>query len=439
LVHPGGESSREYLRPDFDRSIMMDFQGAKLSSDTGFILMREVDQRHNVIAPMVKSLEDNRSAAHTKHTLEQMIRQRVYQMTGGYEDCNDADYLKVDPALRLSLSKGKKFGAGQSALSRLENDILGNAQGLAALDEAVLRAADALIGRKDKYRFILDVDSTEDPAYGQQEGCVYNGHFGKTCFHPIVAFTGDGDCLAAELRPGNVHSADGVLDFIKPLVARYRSRFKLFWFRGDAAFALPDVYEYCEKEHVTYFIRLPMNYTLRKIIEPEITTRPMGRPPKSGVKVQLFEFYYRAGSWEKRRRVVCKVEWHNDELFPRVGFIVTNSTLREWEVVKAYNGRANVENRIKEAKNTLRWDKTSCHKFEANQARLKMGALAYNLLHMIREFHLQGEDVKRSIEWLIRRVIKTASRISYHGRRWWVHVASSFPLVHHYRDVFSTG
>lgn len=434
-----GESEKEYLRPDFDRTIMMDFQGAKLSSDTGFILMRELDQRHDVIGPMGDILEDVRSTSHTKHTLVQMIRQRVYQMAAGYEDCNDADFLRVDPALRLSLDKNHKYGAGQSALSRLENDVLGNAQGLRALDEAVLRSADALIGKKDKYRFILDVDSTEDPAYGKQEGCAYNGHFGKTCFHPIVAFTGDGDCLAAELRPGNVHSADGVLDFIRPLVGRYRRRFKLFWLRGDAAFSQPEVYDYCEQEHVTYFIRLPMNETLRKIMGPEITSRPKGRPPKSGIKVQFFEFPYRAMSWKKRRRVVCKVEWHNDELFPRVSFVVTNSTLRAWEVVHAYNGRANVENRIKEAKNTLRWDKTSCHRFEANQARLKMGALAYNLLHMVREFHLKGEDVTRSMEWLIRRIIKAASRISYHGRRWWVHVASSFPLAHHYRDVFSTG
>lgn len=174
-------------------------------------------------------------------------------------------------------------------------------------------------------------------------------------------------------------------------------------------------------------------------MKPELKNHPVGRPPKSGVKVQHFEFYYRAATWKKRRRVVCKVEWHTGELFPRVGFIVTNSTHRAWKVVKIYNGRANVENRIKEAKNTLRWDKTSCHRFEANQARLKMGALAYNLLHMVWEFHLKGEDVKRSIEWIIRRIIKAASRISYHGRRWWVHVASSFPLAHHYRAVFGTG
>ena len=252
-MHPVGESTKEVLQPDFDRSIMMDFQGAKLSSDTGFLLMRELDQRHNVIAPMADALEDNRSASHTKHALEQMIRQRVYQMSGGYEDCNDADFLRVDPALRLSLGKGKKFAAGQSALSRLENDILGNAQGLAALDEAVLRSADALIKKKDKYRVILDVDSTEDPAHGKQEGCEYNCHFGKNCFQPILAFTGDGDCLVAELRPGNVHSADGVLDSIKPIVKRYLEDFTLFWFRGDAAFAQPDVYDYCESEYIAYF------------------------------------------------------------------------------------------------------------------------------------------------------------------------------------------
>jgi hypothetical protein len=165
-VHSSGESKKDALRPGFNRSIMLDFQGAKLSSDTGFLLMRELDQRHNVIAPMADVLEDTRSTSHTKHSLEQMIRQRVYQMAAGYEDCNDADYLRIDPALRLSLDKGKKPGAGQSALSRLENDFLGKPAGLKALDEAILRGADALIKKKDKYRFILDVDSTEDPAGG---------------------------------------------------------------------------------------------------------------------------------------------------------------------------------------------------------------------------------------------------------------------------------
>jgi len=155
--------------------------------------------------------------------------------------------------------------------------------------------------------------------------------------------------------------------------------------------------------------------------------------------VTVFDFRYQAKSWNKPRRVVCKVEWHIGELFPRVGYIVTTSTLSSWEVVKTYNGRGEVENRIKEGKNTLRWDKTSCHRFDANHARLKVGVLAYSILHMIREFYLKGEEVKRSIEWLIRRIIKAASRITYHGRRWWVHVASSFPLAHQYREVLGTG
>ena len=373
-MHSSGESKKDALRPDFNRSIMMDFRGAKLSSDTGFLLMRELDQRHNIIAPMADVLDDTRSASHIKHSLEQMIRQRIYQMAAGYEDCNDADYLRIDPALRLSLDKGQKTGAGQSALSRLENGYLGNPAGLKALDETILRSADALINKKDKYRFILDVDSTEAPAHGKQEGWEYNGHFGKSCFHPIVAFTGDGDCLAAELQPCNVHSADGVLDFIRPLLDRYRKLYKLFWFRGDAAFAQPDVYDYCESEHITYFVRLSINDTLKRIMEPETSTRPVGSPPKSGVKVQLLEFSYRAVTWKKRRRVVCKIEWHNDELYPRVGFIMTNSTHPAWKVVRAYNGRSNVENQIKEAKNTLRWNKTNCHKFEAKPGPSQNGS-----------------------------------------------------------------
>ena len=149
------------------------------------------------------------------------------------------------------------MSASQSVLSRLENDVLGNAEGLKALDEAILRSADALIKKKWKYRFILDVDSTDDQTYGKQEGCEYNGHFREEFFHPIFAFTGEGDALAGILRPGKIHSADGALDLIKPLVDRYRKRFQLFWFRGDAAFAKPEIYDYCESKRVTYFIRLP--------------------------------------------------------------------------------------------------------------------------------------------------------------------------------------
>ncbi len=433
-----GESQKEAIRPDFNRSIMIDFQGAQITSDVGFLLVRGIDDRFKIIDPMGECLEDLRSPAHTKHSLVQMVRQRVYQIAAGYEDCNDADFLRVDPALRLALGQDHRLGASQSMLSRLENDVLGNAMGLEALDGALTRATDALLKRKNKKRLIIDLDSTEDPAHGKQECVAYNGHFAKNCFHPLFCFTCEGDCLRAKLRPGNVHSADGVLEFIKPIVERYRPWFQLFWLRGDAAFANPETYDYCEEERITYFIRLPSNANLMRLLEPHLN-RPVGRPPKSGIQVKIVDLHYQAKSWSRPRRVVAKIEWHRGELFPRIGFVVTNSRLPAGKVVKVYNGRAEIENRIKEGKNTLRWDKTSCQKFEANQARLQMGVLAYNLLHMIRQFYVWGEDVRRSIDWLIKRLIKVGARVSYHARRWYVHIASAFPLAHHYRAVLAWG
>jgi len=367
-----GEKEREIIRPEFDRSIMIDFQGAKITSDTGFLLLRAIDERFRIFGPIESELEDTRSWVHSNHTQLQMVRQRIYQMAEGYEDFNDADFLRIDPALRLAIGKGDEAGAGQSRLSRLENEVLGTESGLKALEDSLMRSNDALMRRKKKQRLIVDVDSTEDPAHGKQENVAFNAHFGKNCFHPLFAFTGDGDGLGAKLRPGNAHSADGVLAFLDPIVKRYRSRFVLFWLRGDAAFADPEVYEYCEGERVTYFIRLPGNAVLNTLIDPYLT-RPVGRPPKSGIQIRLVDLRYQAKSWDRERRVVAKIEWHEGELFPRIGFIVTNSKLPSGKVVKVYNGRGDVENRIKEGKNTLRWDKTSCRRFAANQARLLMG------------------------------------------------------------------
>jgi len=138
-----------------------------------------------------------------------------------------------------------------------------------------------------------------------------------------------------------------------------------------------------QENRITYFIRLKSNRTLQDLIEPHLKW-PVRRPPKSGIQTKLIDFYYQAGSRDRPRRVICKIEWHEGELFPRIGFIVTNSRLAGGKVLKVYNGGAEIENRIKEWKNTLGWDKTNCTRFEANEARLKMGVLAYNLLHMLR-------------------------------------------------------
>jgi hypothetical protein len=155
------------------------------------------------------------------------------------------DYLRVDPALRLALGKGHECGAIQSMPSHVENEVLGTAPGEEALDAMVIRSADALLKWKNKRRLILDVGSTEDPVHGNQENVAYDGRFRKNCYHPVFCFTRDGDGLAVRLGPGHFFSSDGVVDPIRPIVDRYRERFKLFWLWGDAAFASPDIYEYC--------------------------------------------------------------------------------------------------------------------------------------------------------------------------------------------------
>jgi hypothetical protein len=227
-----------------------------------------------------------------------------------------------------------------------------------------------------------------------------------------------------------------VIEMLSPLVNRYRSWFKQVWLRADAAFAAPELYELCEKHRISYFIRLPINNVLKKLIKPHLK-RPAGRPPESGVQVKVIELQYQAESWDKPRRVVCKLEWHTEELFPRVGFIVTNSRLEAEDVIQVYNGRAEIENRIKEGKNTLRWDKTSCQSFAANKARLFLGALSYNLIHLLRDAAFWGEKVKPSVEWIIRRLFKVGARVVYHARRWHVHVASAFPLSRYYRILLT--
>ncbi len=437
MIHNGEERTNE-IRCRFNPSIGINFQGVKISSDTGILLLREIDERFGITSSLEGILQDSRNVSQTQHSCTDLLRQRVYQIAAGYEDCNDANELRKDPALCLALGKNNAYAASQSLLSRFENKILGNRHGLQALDGVLERSIDPLLKREGKARLILDLDSSEDPAHGRQEGVNYNGHYRKNCYHPLFCFTSSGICLAGKLREGNVHSAHGALEMLSPIVERYRKHFKQFWLRGDAAFAKPELYAYCEAKRMTYFIRLKSNNALKNLIESHLE-RPTGNLLKSGIEEKFIDLSYQAGSWEKPRRVVCRIAWHESELFPRIGFVVTNSRISVEKVIKLYHRRAEIENRIKEGKNTLRWDKTSYHRFESNEARLKMGLLAYNLLHLLRKFYIRGEGVRRCVEWLIRRLIKVGAKFSYHARRWQVQVSSAFPLRHHYLAVIDSG
>ena len=238
------------------------------------------------------------------------------------------------------------------------------------------------MSRTPHRRVILDMDSSESPVHGEQEGASYNGHFGSTCYHPLFVFNQFGDCEGAMLRAGNVHSAHRWRDVLDPILSRYGETGRRRYFRADAAFAKPDIYEYLEERRVFYAIRLPSNKVLQYEIAP-LLIRPVGRPPKRPV-ILYDDFWYRAGSWDRARRVVAKVEWHRGELFPRVGFIVTNMTAGPEGVVRFYNGRGTAEQWIKEGKYALNWTRLSCHRFVATRVRLSLFILAYNLDSLVK-------------------------------------------------------
>jgi Transposase DDE domain group 1 len=220
------------------------------------------------------------------------------------------------------------------------------------------------------------MDSSESPTYGEQEGSAYNGYFGCTCYHPLFVFNQFGDVERCALRPGNVHSAEGWRAVLEPVIARYRGSVKRLYFRGDAAFGNPEMSEYLEAEGIGYAIRLPANRVLHDRIG-YLLKRPIGRPPHE-VRRCFASFAYRAQSWNRSRHVVAKVEWHPGELYPRVGFIVSNLPRSAEGIVAFYNQRGTAEQWIKEGKGAIKWTRLSCRTFAANGVRLQFHALAYN-------------------------------------------------------------
>jgi len=216
------------------------------------------------------------------------------------------------------------------------------------------------------------------------------------------------------LRPGNVHSADGWRDVLEPVVSRYRGRVKRLYFRGDAAFAIPEVYEFLEAEGMGYAIRLPANRVLQDKIG-HLLKRPVGRPPQE-MRRYYSSFSYQAGSWNKPRRVVAKVEWHPGELCPRVGFIVTNLARPAERVVAFYNHRGTCEQYIKEGKGAIKWTRLSCRSFAANAVRLQLHALAYNLGNFMRTLAMPKTAEPWSLTSLREKLIKIGAKVVSHGR-----------------------
>jgi Transposase DDE domain group 1 len=292
-----GETQNRPFQLSFNSSLKVDFQGSRVTSDGGLILVRELDERLGLSALMERHLSDSRRGKNIQLPLADLLRQSIYSRLAGYEDVNDAARLSQDPTFRLIGSR-KILERGAALTSRLqsfETEVLTqeeNLDGLAALNRELIARAEAIDSSR---RVVLDMDSTEIPVYGRQEQSAYNGHFESTCYHPLLLFNREGDCLAAKLRPGNVHRADGWEELLLPESDRQQAQGKEVAFRGDAAFAKPELYEALEERDVRYAIRLPANDNLQRNIT-ELLTRPVGRPSHKPV-VRYKSFLYQAASW----------------------------------------------------------------------------------------------------------------------------------------------
>ena len=416
MANPMGESKGRPFRVDFDRRLKLEFHGSKVTSDGGLLAYRELDDALGLTEAAAGLLQDGRRGRNGWHAVVGMLRQSVFGRLAGYEDVNDAERLSHDPAMRwLVGGKATHRGAASSSqMGRFETQWLTADANLSALGALAGLWIDRVHRRKPPKLVILDIDSSVSPTHGDQEGTAYNGHFGCTCYHPLFLFNQFGDLERCALRPGNVHSADGWRDVLDPVVTRYRGRKLRRYFRGDAAFAAPDTYEYLEAEGFGYAIRLPANSVLQGCIG-HLLRRPRGLPPLE-VRRCYASFSYQAGSWTKARRVVAKVEWHPGELYPRVGFIVTNLSRPAERIVAFYNQRGTAEQHIKEGKNAIRWTRLSCRSFKANAVRLQLHALAYNLGNFMRTLALPDPVSHWSLTTLREKLVKIGAKVARHGR-----------------------
>jgi len=431
------------------REINGRFDGGKISSDGGAMLLAAVDQRYGVTEAFAARLRDRRDPAKVRQPLLDMVRQRVYAIACGYEDCNDADTLGGDPIFKTALGRAPETDpdlASQPTLSRFENGI-----GPTNLYRASEMFIDLFVASHSNPpdRIILDFDATDDPTHGQQQLSLFHAHYETHCYLPLLVFAAADDgphqLLAAVLRPGNAHAARGTVAILKRLVARLRAAWPntQILLRGDSGFALPEVYEWCEQQpRVDYLLGLARNSRVEALTVPALF-RARCQHLLTGAKARCFdEFEYAAHTWSRRRRVIVKAEVTAEGDNPR--YVVTSLRPGEdpaaedhpWhsasaeELYTLYAQRGDAENRIKELKGDLAADRTSCHRFAANQFRLLLHAVALLLVCLLRQL-LCGTALATAQAGTLRvKLLKVGVRVKQTARRIWLHFATAYPLQH---------
>jgi hypothetical protein len=404
----------------------MYYNGGRISSDAGLSVLREFDHRIGFTEQIVGCLHDNRSPMRVIHTLMVLVVQRLYAIIAGYEDQNDATRLRHDSLFQLIAGKTHLGDAlaSQPTLSRFENDISVHEVGV--LNDLLVRTFIANIGRPPI--LIIELDSTDDPAHGDQQLIKYNGFYGQWMYHPLVIHDGvTGAILGTFLRPGDAHSSESALTALRPIIARLKEAFPhtLIYLRADIGFAGPKLYEYCESQGIDFVIAAASTAVYKRHSD-DLLAYAVTLSKSAGRKVKIYHhFVHQAGSWDRPFRVLMKIEADGDLTNRR--FAVTNRPGDARSLFDFYEDRGNHENMIKELKLDLKADRLSCSSFEANAFRLVLAALAYQLLVLFRR-RLSNPILRRATAATLRdRLFKVGALLSESTRRFVIRLSSSWP------------
>jgi hypothetical protein len=420
------------------KAVVADFQGGRLTTDAGALLLREVADKIGLFDALNAAIPDPRNAVFILHDQRAMIAQRVTAIALGYEDLNDHQSLRADPVLQLSAGKPPEEDltlASPPTLCRLENRV--ERKSLVKVAEVFVDQFLAAHPTPPEH-LILDFDATDDRIHGKQEGRFFHGYYDDHCFLPLYVFCGD-ELLAAYLRPSNIDAAKHARAVLKLLVDKLREAWpdvKII-LRADSGFCRWRLMRWCDSRGIGYVLGLAQNPVLRRAARDEIA-RAQRQFQQTAQPQRIFgTFSYAASTWDRSRRVVVKAEHTPQGANPR--FIVVNVPGDPQELYEdVYCQRGEMENRIKEQQLDLFADRTSCHRFLANQFRLLLSSAAYVLVQALRRTALAGTELAQAQVGTIRlKLFKVAARVMVSVRRVVFHLASSYPYQEVFRKVYA--
>jgi len=434
------------------REIVARFDGGTISSDGGAFLLRQTDKRLNLLPRLAECFLDGRHQDQIQHSILEMLSQRVYGLALGYEDINDHEQLRNDPVFGILAGRNELDEplAGKSTLNRME---LGTGTKdrykkitfwKEAVDELLVKVFIESY-EKPPDQIILDVDTTDLPLHGNQEGRFFHGYYDHYCYLPLYVFCGE-HVLCARLREANHDASFGCLPELRRIVTQIRSAWpevKII-LRGDSGFCRNEVMSWCENNGVEFVFGLARNQRLRKIIGAEMHAATQQWNQTSRPARVFNEFQYKAkktkkGGWDRERRVAAKAEHIDGKENPR--FVVTSLTSEQWAAQALYEelycARGDMENRIKE-QFSLFADRVSTETMRANQMRLYLSSMAYVLVSGLRRLGLKATELAEAQVSTIRtKLLKIGAQIRVTVRKVWVSMASSYPWQDLYQQVWA--